>query len=86
MSAEVVASSTTQADLWHLVPKERHQKMFQLVDALAQGEGFELINDHNPRPLHHQLEVRHQRQLSWTRTESGPDVWRVLITRIVLAA
>ena len=75
-----------EIDVRSLVPMQRHQKIFQLVDELAPGGKFILINDHDPKPLHYQLEAEHPRQFSWTYLERGPEVWRVEIGRLSKAA
>lgn len=84
-----MTSSAEDADLIDvrtLVPRQRHQKIFELVDALAPGRSFVLVNDHDPRPLYYQLEAEYPRQFSWTYLESGPEVWRVEIARLPAAA
>jgi uncharacterized protein (DUF2249 family) len=75
-----------EIDVRSLVPMQRHQKIFQLVDELAPGGKFVLINDHDPKPLYYQLEAEHPRQFSWTYLERGPEVWRVEIGRLSKAA
>ncbi|HEY0920647.1 DUF2249 domain-containing protein [Devosia sp.] len=75
-----------QIDVRTLIPMQRHQKIFQLVAELAPGGAFVLINDHDPKPLYYQLEAEHPQQFSWTYLESGPTVWRVLISKLVKAA
>ena len=75
-----------EIDVRSLVPMQRHQKIFQLVDELAPGGKFILINDHDPKPLYYQLEAEHPRQFSWTYLERGPEVWRVEIGRLSKAA
>ncbi len=86
MPAEANPSSTDVIDVRALVPMQRHQKIFELVDALAPGKSFVLVNDHDPKPLYYQLEAEHPRQFSWTYLEEGPDVWRVEIARLPKAA
>ncbi len=71
----------TEIDVRDLVPAQRHQKIFQLVDELAQGASFVLINDHDPKPLYYQLEAEYPKQFSWNYIERGPSVWRVEIGR-----
>jgi uncharacterized protein (DUF2249 family) len=73
-------------DVRALIPMQRHQKILQLVDELMPGDAFVLVNDHDPKPLYYQLEAEHPQQFSWTYLESGPEVWRVLIGKIVKAA
>ncbi|RWL81232.1 MAG: DUF2249 domain-containing protein [Mesorhizobium sp.] len=76
----------SEIDVRTLVPMQRHQKIFQLVDELAPGGKFVLINDHDPKPLYYQLEAEHPQQFSWAYLERGPEVWRVEICRLSKAA
>jgi len=78
-------AETNEIDVRNLVPMQRHQKIFELVDQLAPGGKFILVNDHDPRPLYYQLEAEHPHQFSWTYLERGP-VWRVEIGRLSKAA
>jgi uncharacterized protein (DUF2249 family) len=80
------AAARQQVDLRSLVPMQRHQLIFQLVDELAPGGSFVFVNDHDPKPLYYQLEAEHPRQYSWTYLEQGPEVWRVEIGRLAAAA
>ena len=48
---------------------------------LAPQESFELVNDHDPKPLYYQLEADYSGQFSWDYLEAGPEVWRVRIGR-----
>jgi uncharacterized protein (DUF2249 family) len=73
-------------DVRELPPAQRHQKIFQLVNELAVGGSFILVNDHDPKPLYYQLEAEHPKQFSWTYVESGPAVWRVEIGKLAKAA
>ena len=82
------ADETTdnEIDVRSLVPAKRHQKIFQLVDELAPGTSFVLVNDHDPKPLYYQLEAEYPRQFSWAYLQKGPEVWRVEIGRLQKAA
>jgi uncharacterized protein (DUF2249 family) len=73
-------------DVRELPPAQRHQKIFQLVNELAAGRSFILVNDHDPKPLYYQLEAEYPKQFSWTYVESGPAVWRVQIGKLAKAA
>ena len=84
--AQATHAETNEIDVRTLVPMQRHQKIFELVDQLAPGGKFVLVNDHDPKPLYYQLEEEHPRQFSWTYLERGPDVWRVEIGRLLKAA
>lgn len=68
-------------DVRALAPAQRHAKIFELVDALEPGTAFTLVNDHDPKPLHYQLQAEFPGRFSWTYIEQGPDVWRVEIGR-----
>jgi uncharacterized protein (DUF2249 family) len=84
--AHTTEADTTVVDVRSLVPMQRHQKIFELVDELAPGGKFVLVNDHDPKPLYYQLEAEHPQQFSWTYLERGPEVWRVEIGRLSKAA
>ena len=63
-------------------PVRRHAVIFETFDALAPGVGFELVNDHDPKPLYYQLAAEQPGTFTWEYLESGPVVWRVRIGRI----
>ena len=73
-------------DVRELPPAQRHQKIFQLVNELAVGRSFILVNDHDPKPLYYQLEAEYPKQFSWAYLESGPAVWRVQGGKLAKAA
>jgi uncharacterized protein (DUF2249 family) len=62
-------------------PARRHELIFDTYNALAGGEGFVLVNDHDPKPLWYQFEAEHKGAYSWDYLEQGPEVWRVRIGR-----
>jgi uncharacterized protein (DUF2249 family)/iron-sulfur cluster repair protein YtfE (RIC family) len=61
----------------------RHESIFASYLALAPGAGFVLVNDHDPRPLRYQFEAQHDGEFTWNYVESGPQVWRVRIGKIL---
>ena len=71
----------TTLDVRTIVPRERHPLIFDTFDHLAPGESFELVNDHDPKPLYYQLKAERPGQLTWDYVEQGPQVWRVKIGR-----
>ncbi len=79
-------ASNSEVDVRTLVPAQRHRKIFELVNQLAVGGSFVLVNDHDPKPLYYQLEAEYPRQFSWDYLERGPEVWRVQIGRQQKAA
>ncbi|MGA9521999.1 MAG: DUF2249 domain-containing protein [Myxococcaceae bacterium] len=69
----------TTLDVRTIVPRERHPRIFNTFDALGSGEGFELVNDHDPKPLLYQFKAERPDAFSWSYLEQGPEVWRVQI-------
>lgn len=86
MTSATEGSSANVVDVRSLVPAERHRKIFELVDELAPGAAFILVNDHDPKPLYYQIEAEYPKQFSWTYLERGPDAWRVEIGKLSAAA
>lgn len=86
MSQVAEQPTVNEIDVRSFVPAQRHEKIFQLVDNLAPGRSFILINDHDPKPLYYQIEAEYPKQFSWTYLEKGPSVWRVEIGRVQQAA
>jgi uncharacterized protein (DUF2249 family) len=70
-----------ELDVRHLAPAQRHEIIFSEFHALAPGSGYVLVNDHDPKPLRYQFEAEHAGDFTWDAIESGPEVWRVRITR-----
>lgn len=68
-------------DVRTIPPRDRHPQIFDLFDGLDQGEAFELVNDHDPKPLFYQFQAERPGQVDWEYLESGPEVWRVRIAR-----
>jgi uncharacterized protein (DUF2249 family) len=60
---------------------ERHATIFAVLTALQPGGLMQITNDHDPRPLHFQIENRWPDQFLWRYIEQGPDVWHVEIKR-----
>jgi uncharacterized protein (DUF2249 family) len=66
-------------DVRVLPPSQRHTLIFQTFEALGPGASFELVNDHDPRPLYYQFAAERAGEFSWDAIEQGPQVWRVRI-------
>jgi regulator of cell morphogenesis and NO signaling len=62
-------------------PRLKHPTVFQHFDALQNGEGFLLINDHDPIPLFYELKAERGDVFEWKKVENGPELWKVEITR-----
>ena len=72
---------TDQLDVRAEVPARRHQLIFETYGALAPGDAFELVNDHDPKPLYYQLAAEHTGEFTWEPLEEGPETWRIRIGR-----
>ena len=70
-----------QLDVRAEAPARRHEMIFKTYAALESGEGFVLVNDHDPKPLYYQFAAEHTGQFSWDYLEQGPETWRVRIGR-----
>ena len=68
-------------DVRQEIPARRHELIFDTYGDLAPGDGFVLVNDHDPKPLYYQFAAEHPNQFEWDYLEQGPQVWRVRIGR-----
>ncbi|MDA8291157.1 MAG: DUF2249 domain-containing protein [Actinomycetota bacterium] len=75
------AHADPELDVRAIAPADRHPTIFATFDGLAPGEGFVLLNDHDPRPLRYQLEAERSGEFTWDYLESGPRTWQVRIGR-----
>ena len=72
----------TEIDVRSIAAQERHRQIFSGFDALQIGQSLVVTSDHNPVPLHLQLNTRTPGQVDWNYLQSGPDVWRVQIGKL----
>lgn len=68
-------------DIRPLPPAQRHPLIFQRFEALAPGETFILVNDHDPKPLYYQFQAERTGQFTWEYLQEGPQEWRVRVGR-----
>lgn len=68
-------------DVSVLPPRERHPRVFNAWNSLASGQAMVLVNDHDPIPLYYQFAAEHRGAFHWHYVESGPDTWRVRISK-----
>jgi uncharacterized protein (DUF2249 family) len=71
----------TTIDVRQILPRMRHPLIFTAFGQLLPGEAFLLVNDHDPRLLFHQFDLRYPGEFGWDYEEERPDVWRVRISR-----
>lgn len=75
-----------QLDVRREPPARRHELIFETYTDLGPGEGFVLVNDHDPKPLYYQFAAEHAGAFSWEYLEQGPRTWQVRIGRTAPAA
>lgn len=68
-----------ELDVRQYPPAERHARIFDSYADLATGEGFILINDHDPKPLYHQFTAEAGPEFRWDYRRTDPGDWRVMI-------
>ncbi len=71
-------------DLRETPRERRHSTVFYAFDQLAVGESFFLINDHDPQPLHAQMEQLRPGELAWEYEIRGPYEFRIKVSRVAL--
>ena len=69
-------------DVRQIPPPQRHSTIFGRFDALLPGEALEVVSDHDPRPLRYQFDARSPGQFEWAYLQSGPDQWRVQVSKL----
>jgi uncharacterized protein (DUF2249 family) len=74
-------ANAQQLDVRDLPPPRRHALIFDTCGNLAVGDAVILVNDHDPKPLYYQFEAEQPGRFGWEYVESGPEIWRVRITR-----
>lgn len=68
-------------DVTQIEPRLKHPTIFDHFDALTEGEAFEILNDHDPKPLYYQLMGERGNYFTWEYKENGPEQWRVRIAK-----
>ena len=66
-------------DIRDIPPSQRLPMIMKAFEELSSGEGFLLINDHDPRPLYYMFKSELEGQFTWEYIEQGPQVWKVKI-------
>jgi regulator of cell morphogenesis and NO signaling len=64
-----------------LEPRLKHPTIFKRFDQLQPGETLVLHNDHDPKPLYYQLQSMLGDIFTWEYLESGPQLFRIKITK-----
>lgn len=72
----------THFDVREIPCREKHARIFSRWTALAVGQHFVLINDHDPVPLYYQFAGQFPGAFSWEYLMAGPEEYQVKITRL----
>ncbi len=75
-------NSVRLVDVRQVPPAQRHPMIFGAFESLESGQSFELVNDHDPKPLYYQFQAERSGQFEWQYLEQGPIVWRVQIRKV----
>ncbi len=76
-----MSNQTSDLDVRVIPPPQKHPTIFGRWNALVSGQSFTLVNDHDPKPLYYHFEAEHHGEFEWEYLESGPQVWRVRISK-----
>lgn len=70
-----------EVDVREIPHGQRHPTIFARFSRLAPGEGFTLVNNHDPKPLRREFQTAYADAFTWDYLEAGPQIWRVRIGR-----
>jgi uncharacterized protein (DUF2249 family)/quercetin dioxygenase-like cupin family protein len=71
-----------ELDLRRLRPPDQHPAAFQGYAALAVGESFVLVSDHEPQGLRDEFEIEHPGSHGWDHLSAEPGPWRVRVSKL----
>lgn len=77
--------SESELDVRALPKVDKHPQIFARFAALAVGEAFVLVNNHDPRHLRQEFDTDHPGEFGWEYQVRGPKVWRIRITKLASA-
>jgi uncharacterized protein (DUF2249 family) len=77
--------ATPQIDVRTIPPARRHGLIFETFEGLVSGEHFEIVVDHDPKPLYYQFAAERAGSFTWEYLAEGPEIWRVRIGRAATA-
>lgn len=80
--ADTSRTSLEELDLREVPRPQRHPLVFAKLDALAVGDAFVLINDHDPVPLSRQIQELRPGQITWEYNQRGPALFRIRVQRV----
>jgi uncharacterized protein (DUF2249 family) len=86
MNSSSQSVDPTRFDVRTVSCRVKHQQIFERWAALAVGQHFVLVNDHDPIPLYHQFAAQFPDAFTWEYLLRGPDEFQVRITRLAPSA
>lgn len=77
----LAADEQPKIEVRELPPQRRHELLLDVFEGLSPDEGFELVNDHDPKPLYHEFRSLHGETFDWEYVDEGSDAWRVEVVK-----
>jgi uncharacterized protein (DUF2249 family) len=77
-----MSDNIIELDLREVPVVDRHPMIFESWEAIAPEQTLQIINDHDPKPLHYQFEGEYRDSYEWEYVVKGPEEWRVNITKL----
>jgi uncharacterized protein (DUF2249 family) len=71
-----------ELDVRPLPKPDKHPAIFGAYDALAAGESFILVNNHDPRHLRDEFDADHPGSYGWDYLSRGPAAWQIRISKL----
>jgi uncharacterized protein (DUF2249 family) len=71
-----------ELDVRQLRKPDKHPTIFATYAALALGESFVLVNNHDPKHLRDEFDADLPGSYGWEYVEKGPQVWRIRISKL----
>jgi uncharacterized protein (DUF2249 family) len=68
-------------DVRQIPGPQRHPLIFSTSDALSVGESLMIVNDHDPIPLHRQMDSMRRGQFDWSYIVRGPEIFQIRVLR-----
>ncbi|OMC50857.1 hypothetical protein A5745_04560 [Mycobacterium sp. IS-2888] len=75
-----------ELDVRALRKPDKHPTIFATYAALAVGESFVLVNNHDPKHLRDEFDADLPGSYGWEYVERGPQVWRIRISKLTSTA
>jgi uncharacterized protein (DUF2249 family)/quercetin dioxygenase-like cupin family protein len=71
-----------ELDVREVRKPDKHPTIFATFGALAVGDSFVLVNNHDPKHLRGEFDADHPGSYGWEYLDKGPQVWRIRITKL----